>query len=683
MRRCCVLMSVIWMANGARAADAAAAEADPADIIVTGERVTRSLRQTASSVVVFDARELERRSEDRIDQLLAFVPNVQPGSGGEGPAIRGQDSTGVLRDVAAFLGGSRPRTTLSIDGRALTYYEFIFGSASTWDIASTEVFRGPQTTTNGRNSIAGAIIVHTRQPTFEWEGRARLTSGSFHSRQASAVVSGPIVDQQLAVRASIDARMRETSSDLADAVVGADPNQDRYALARLRFRAEPRAWPGLTLDTSYVHARSRAPQFDPVAPPFEDRRVPQAERTNGVYDINSDSFSAVAQAQLGPGLEWASTLSWGDGSIRRFGLPGLGQAHTESRDFSIESTLNWQTYSALGLRGGVSHLTSHLRQEIDVTGIGLGKSAFQDRQQSGGLFAEASWRPMAALTLTGSLRYQRDSQDREGLLRPPAGIRPFQYHQSFDAWLPRLSASYDLMDKLTVGLLAQRGYNPGGTTLDIYRQQRDDFDAETMWSFEAFVRAVFAGGRGLLTANLFYNDFSNAQRATRVMVQPPVGPPIATVDMVNVDAAEALGAEAQMIWALSGQLSLQLGVGLLDTRILRTRRGDDPLAGKQFQRSPIVSASAGINWEPLEGLELSAQMRGSSGYFSDDFNTAELRIKGWAVVNARAAYTRGSLTGFVYARNLFDRFYMTYLFNNRLGTAGDPRGWGLGLEARF
>lgn len=75
------------------------------DIVVTGERTPRPVRDTPSSVVVLTRSAIEATGADRLDQLLELVPNVQVGSGEEGPAIRGQDSTGALRNLFAFLGG--------------------------------------------------------------------------------------------------------------------------------------------------------------------------------------------------------------------------------------------------------------------------------------------------------------------------------------------------------------------------------------------------------------------------------------------------------------------------------------------------------------------------------------------------------------------------------------------------
>ncbi len=132
------------------------------EIVVTGERISRSTHNTASSVAVETAETIDAEANpDRIEQLLQAIPNVQLGSGGEGPTIRGQDSTGVVRDLPAFLSGTRPRTTIRIDGRSATYYELAFGLTSVWDVGRVEVFRSPQTMTQGRNSIGGAIFVET------------------------------------------------------------------------------------------------------------------------------------------------------------------------------------------------------------------------------------------------------------------------------------------------------------------------------------------------------------------------------------------------------------------------------------------------------------------------------------------------------------------------------------------
>ena len=319
-----MLLGIVSLASAT--VEQASVKTAPTEIMVTGERVVRTLSETPSSVVVATAEDIQgQATPDRLEQVLMLVPNVQFGSEGEGPTIRGQDTTGVLRDVSAFLGGTRPRATVTVDGRAVGYYEYVFGAASVWDVERVEVFRSPQSTTQGRNSIAGAIFVKTNDPTFNWEGNARALVGEIGTRQASAVVSGPIVSDQFAVRVSGDIKRGRMASNMADGIPGADINRDDHGLARIKLLAQPDGLPGLRFEASYVHVESQAPQFEAVRAPFRERRFPTPERTNGVYRNKVDSLTTRISYALDPQLMSQTTLSHGDALIQRFGLPGLGR----------------------------------------------------------------------------------------------------------------------------------------------------------------------------------------------------------------------------------------------------------------------------------------------------------------------------------------------------------------------
>jgi iron complex outermembrane receptor protein len=63
------------------------------------------------------------------------------------------------------------------------------------DVAQIEVLRGPQGTLYGKNTTAGAINITTRQPTFDFEGRAEVSIGNLGFKQAKASVSGPLSEE--------------------------------------------------------------------------------------------------------------------------------------------------------------------------------------------------------------------------------------------------------------------------------------------------------------------------------------------------------------------------------------------------------------------------------------------------------------------------------------------------------
>lgn len=654
------------------------------DIIVTGERLPRTRHETASSVAVITADAVEEQAEpDRIEQLLQSIPNVQAGSGGEGPTIRGQDSTGVVRDLPAFLAGTRPRSTIQIDGRPATYYELAFGLTSIWDVERVELFRSPQTTTQGRNSIGGAIFVETRDPSYEWAGRGRVIAGDYTTRQASGVVSGPLLDDQLAMRLAGDIRRSRTSSRITSAAVGVDPNRDESELLRFKLLAEPHTLPGTRLSLAYTHGRSQMPQFEGVEEPFEKRRNPNA--TYGVFAIEVDSLTGRFSFQPSAEFEARATLSYGNADVRRYAPPGLGEARIGARDFSIEPVIDWRTGSGLRLTGGLHYLRAWLDQTIDVTAQQFGTGAFTDVQNSFGLFGEAALPLSQALTLTAGLRYQRDHQDRKGGLTGGRTNLSLAYDRGFRAWLPKFSIAWDASPALRIGALAQRAYNPGGVTINTARFRVETFGAERLWDYELFARARLADGKLALSANGFHYDITDAQRTQSIAFTLPNGMVAFAAQVDNAPRAWTKGLEFDAEWRSSKRLSLRGAIGLLDTRITRTHAPVDPLLGKQFQRSPRFTASAAFDWRPIDPLRLSAQLRHNSGYFSDDAASSVRRVGGSTTIDAKGSWTWRGLTLFGYVRNLFDEFHLSYKFapSTGLATAGDPREFGIGVDARF
>lgn len=652
----------------------------PPIIIVTGERIERSVRETPSSVAVLTEEELERLGgTDRLDEVLDFIPNVQLTSEGLGPSIRGQDSTGVLRDLPAFLGGNRPRVALQLDGRTAGYWEFVFGTSPLWDAKQVEVFRSPQTTTQGRNSIAGAIFIRTNDPAYRWEGRARAIHASLDTWQGSAMISGPIVDDRLAFRLAADLRRARSSSDIVDSQVGADPDVDRYDLFRFKLLAEPAALPGLRAVTTVVHSEAQSPQINGIRRPFRERKDPLA--TYGVFRTRIDAVTTDLTVPIAERVDGAATFSLGDTRSRRFAPVGLGQAKIRTRDASAEARLHWRPHPNLRASSGIHYLRTRLDQQIDVTRVGLGHGEFDDVQTSLGVFGEIE-ATAERLTVIAGLRYQVDRQDRSGFTGLPNAPVRLDFEKKFNALLPKLSIGYDLSDSVRAGVLVQRAYNPGGATFDTVRGTLDTFGAERLWNYEAFIRA--SAGSLSVAGNIFYNDIDGSQRTLSTLVPiPGGGGDQIALQIGNAPKSHSYGAEIEATWKASQRLRFNAAVGLLRTRIDKTLVTSDPTMDKEFQRSPRFNASGGIDWTPVDRLNLSARIRHNAGYFSDDRNLPALRVDSATRVDANAAWDVGRFTLSAYARNILDDFSLTYMFSDNFATAGPPRELGVGIAASF
>jgi len=667
------------------AAVAAAQEPAPApvehgtEIVVTGERVRRSLKETQSSVSVATERDIEAASANRVEEMLKLVPNVQLGTGSEGPAIRGQDTTGALQALPAFLGGNRPRTTVVVDGRRTTYNEFVFGTAPLWDTNRIEVFRSPQTTTQGQNSIAGAIFVYSKDPGFEQAATARVSVGNYRTRQVSAMVSGPL-SGDVALRAAGDLRYARTTSLIADRIEGGDPNHDVFGLARIKLLVKPRGLPDSRLLITYVHNQSQKPQVLGLTPPFEDRR--DTSGLYGTFRINVDALTANVRHQLTRDLAAEVTVTGGDSVARRLAAANFGEALNEGRDWSAEGVLNWDADGPLRAVGGVSRTHVRLKQFINLSLLDGSIGRFRDVQDSVGLFGEAGVTVAPRTTFTAGLRYQQDRQDRSGSLATNFGAIPLTYDRTFRAWLPKVSLAYDFSEEVRAGLLVQRAYNPGGTTLRFDIARPDNFDAEYLWDYELFARARLADGLSA-EANIFYYDMKDAQRLKAIAIFTPLGRRVGFADLFNAPKARSFGAEAELFWRIRPRLTVRLSAGLLRTKLIDAGTDYPEFSGNEFARSPRFSGAAAIDWTAVDELRLSAQARYRSGFYADEINSDLVRVPGAAIVDVRAEYTIGRVKTFAYARNLFDKFAYVDRSGNISAVAEAPREMGIGIETRF
>ena len=85
-----------------------------------------------------------------------------------------------------------------------------FLTNSLMDAYQVEILRGPQGTVTGKNAVAGAYVVTSAKPHFEWGGKYDISAPSFKGPgdrdarripyEGSIAVTGPIIEDKLAIR---------------------------------------------------------------------------------------------------------------------------------------------------------------------------------------------------------------------------------------------------------------------------------------------------------------------------------------------------------------------------------------------------------------------------------------------------------------------------------------------------
>lgn len=654
------------------------------DIVVMGEKIERSLRNTASSVSVLtssDIDDAQRGGAASVADAIKGTPNLLYHDTVSAPTIRGQDTQGPNFGASAFFGGTVPRAAINVDGHYLSYYESVFGAASIWDVRSIEIFRGPQTAAQGANSIAGAIIVNTKDPVFTREAAAQLQYGSYNSRRASAMLNAPLIENQLAVRLTADYQARDTFIDYINpSFVKGDSDQNFKSLD-LRFKLlwEPRELPGLKAKLTLARTDTNRPTSEAASFPYS--RLDSSTLSMPSYKQMTNTAIGDLSYDFGNGIKLFNQSQFSDLSVRRVITPrSNGGAYIDQWNASNETRLTFGDENST-LSGVVGAFYKHTKSS-EVLYV-RGTSDFDDTKNSLGIYSELRYRLTDRWTLTGGLRYQNDQVDRSGTTTYSRS--PLAYDKTFEALLPRVSIAYAITPDVTVGALVSKGYNPGGVGLSFAQSRFFEFKEETVWNYELFGRAALLDGRLNVSTNLFYNDFKNSQR----LLPDYLNGVLFGAIVVNADKAESYGAEFSADYRVLENLRLRGSLGLLHTEINRFPNNGAVLEGKEFGRAPGYMFSVGVDWDITSQLKLAADLRHTDSYYSTDENNPAYRIGAYTIANARLAYKpTDKLEFFTYANNIFDARKPTWKFDDRtaggiVSSMAPPREIGIGMKASF
>jgi iron complex outermembrane recepter protein len=174
------------------------------DLVVTARRRSESVQEVPIAVSVIGGAALVETGTYNVGRLTQLQPSLQFYS------TNPRNSAANIRGLGAPFGltndGIEQGVGIYVDQ---VYYSRI--ASATFDFTDTErieILRGPQGTLYGKNTTAGAINITTRKPSFDPEARGELSVGNYAFVQGKASLSGPLVDDVLAVRLSTSVTSR-------------------------------------------------------------------------------------------------------------------------------------------------------------------------------------------------------------------------------------------------------------------------------------------------------------------------------------------------------------------------------------------------------------------------------------------------------------------------------------------
>ncbi|CDG81336.1 TonB-dependent receptor [Janthinobacterium agaricidamnosum] len=714
------LASVIasWQVHADEMAVAPDAAAEPAAaaerVVISGDKLKRTEIDSSASVGARNRRQIAESGNTTLENVAAQMANVGTASG---LSIRGINSYGPA-------GGGGGRTiTLVVDGVTQDGYGQDISGLSVWDADRVEVLRGPQSTNQGRNSLAGAVVLKTRDPSDTPDFSYRVSAGNQNARRIAVAGGGAIVDQVLAGRISLEQRKRD--GDVYDPS-RADQryNHDDGHTLRAKLRVTPigdRYQALVTLVDDKQQLGS--PGVEPVTRPAEARQNLSNEPRNSTNHTRSAALEQTFKLG-GADITLLTTYSHNRYTrVQDYDGTELNQGYRTGenidRQFSQEARANFET-TLFGnqLKGvaGVYYLNAHYSGDDVFTVpvsyvLGLiGQCRVQsacdaaygaefikrgnleaDTTRTRAAFTELDY-AIGRLTLTAGMRFDGERQTRV-LTGSTSGTSPLatrivgqlinggvfaadgaqNLKTDNDVWLPKLGLRYALAPEWVAGLTAQRGYRTGGVDYS-YQRGSHAYAPEFTKNYEASLKGMLDGGM-VLTLNAYRVDWSDQQ--------VDVGRNTLDTYIVNAGSSRLQGLEAELRGKVTPHLELFGALGVSASRFLDFKTPQGDYTGKEFSRSPRQTQSVGVNWTPGHWT-LNATLEHAGGTYTRPENID--RNDGHTILGGKAAYTLSNgMSLFAFGSNLTNR---TYITANRLESVtgrylvnlGNARQVGFGLQ---
>lgn len=672
------IISSLAISSAYAAADAESSE--PIErIIVYGDKIERSLKDTTSSVSVIDKDALDSGQYQSTSDALSEVPNVVVLSGSV-PDIRGVSGNGSASGFNSFTGGARARVSTLVDGVAEPFVADLTGDTGLWDIQQIEVFRGPQSTINGRNSIGGTVFIKTEDPSFDWQGAARVGYRDQDNFLDSAVMlSGPILDDELAFRLSGQNVTGETYNkgfEYETNPATFDQNDLITNRWRGKFLWQPSAIDDLKVLYSFSYndeqgdsGRNYFTGDDPWAyKPIFQRYIETKSTTHSVkmdYDLGAGRALDLIVAYM--------DYDWGFESYEAL---VTAQQYVDMKDESY--TLDGKYSFGLNdkdFNGFVGLAYFERRQDFASTGSSVYNG--DDSSMSMSAYGEMTYGLTESLWITAGGRVMREEQLRHFTMLYQGSPLEEKLDDGSTVTLPKLVLQYAINANTTLAASLRRGYNAGGGALSLAESEYYYYDEEFVNTYELSSRSAFMDGNVNLSANLFYNDFDGYQASDSAR------------KIANIDKAATYGLEAELSAMLSDDWQFISGVGLLESEIKAASASYGDIVGNELNSAPHVTANIGVKYWLNDAFSFGMSGNYVGEYFADINNTEERVAGDYVTARLSVDYQTDTwrVSGFV--NNLFDEQAMTVneppsrSYVDGYAAIIDPRNIGVSAMYRF
>ncbi|MBM6549480.1 TonB-dependent receptor [Marinomonas ostreistagni] len=644
-------------------------------LMVTGEKIDKNIKDTTTAVTVINGEDLASGETKNLREVATQAPNVTTSAFGN-VAIRGMSGNGAASGGYALITGARSRVATVIDGGTQDWAGYNFTPNGVWDAQQVEVLRGPQSTTQGTSSIAGALVIQTNDPTYTDEAAVRAGLENYENGNLkynlAAMSSGALIDDELAYRIALDGTKGEgwmnydQETDQLD--TGPDVNDAENYNIRGKLLWEPAGNPNLTTKLTVEHHKYDGEYLSWANDAEDDFKgqtmvLGESRRNTRLQDSTTDSIAADIDYDLGGGVSNSLRISQSKSDISFAEYPGNTMLDLVKDTTTLENRIIFNNQDS-ALTGVIGFYASKKDADTDITYRERDWYTTNDTTTTTlALYSEGNYALTERTSLIGGARLEKEDAER---FIVNDGRVDVDHDDSETNLLPKLGLTHAISDSTTLGASVRKGYSPGGSAYQ-WDSTREfyTYDSEEVVTYELSSKSQFGNG-STVNASLFYNDYSDYQAMYNDRIN-------------NIDAAHSYGLEVEATTWASDNLELRGSLGLLDSKIDQDETSD---VGNELPSAPNTNIGAGFTQYIGERWSFGADVTYVGEYYSGLSNDEETKAGDYVRTDARLQYVKGDLTIDGYIKNLTDEDII-YQNNGDRASVGQTRTIGLSATYRM
>jgi iron complex outermembrane receptor protein len=690
------------------------------EIIVSAERIDRSLQDVPISISVISEETLARMGANRVNDLEFIVPNLVFGDG-----HRSAEQTIEIRG----LGGNA--RNIGFDHGVGVYVDGVYAGRSAAaiqelvEIERVEVLRGPQGTLFGKNTIAGAISLVTTKPRDEFEGLARIEVGNFGNVRGSVSLNIPVIDDRFFVKAAVsgvqtDGFVKELHSDTRIR------NEDNWAgRVSARFLATEK----LTFDAHFGWLDED--RFGATQEPMSGAFFSPALGTDGPFteildviprdkrEMYVGSITANYEFDDGHTFTYIGSISnteftsvndddHGNDPMVLVGLSSLSSSFSEDVDqITQEVQIKSPQDRRLQYIAGFYYFNQNPKQFrfADGTlnfpaGVVAPVPVFLALPQitvdgeidndAYAIFGNVSYDLTDQLEVYFGLRWTHEEKVADLLVDDPGGFTTGgipavvtldngKYSES--SLNPAGGINYHFGEDTMFYFRAATGFKSGGFNLDFVTQSELEFDSESATTYEVGVKTFLFDRRLQVNVNGFHTDFEDLQEDFQ--------DPERNANVIdNVASATSDGFELELLARPLRGLDLAAGIGYVNAKYDEFVTAGFDLSGERF--APRWTGNAAVQYSfPAFGRG-EVVIRGEVTHRGSEPSDTPIFVNpSFTVYNGRIGFVSDDgWEVFFWSKNATDTLYSrstgsNFVDGSRRKTFGDPRTYGISGQIRF